>query len=224
MTTTVTDTTDTTDTISGVTGSITDTDPTAGGSRPVSHSIDAAALHERLSTGADVRVLDVRTPAEFETVHIPGSYNVPLDLLREHRTELARHLEDDVVLVCRSGARATQAEQALAGTGTTGMRILADGMNGWEAAGAPVNRGRQTWDLERQVRLVAGSLVAAGVLGSSVAPGLKWVAGAVGAGLVGAAATNTCAMGMALSKAPWNRRTEPVDVADVLRSLAGDAA
>src|SRR5665811_53760 len=43
------------------------------------------------------RVLDVRTPAEFRTVHISGSDNVPLDLLREHRGELSRHLEQDVV-------------------------------------------------------------------------------------------------------------------------------
>jgi hypothetical protein len=39
------------------------------------------------------RVLDVRTPAEFRRVHISGSDNVPLDLLREHRGELSRHLE-----------------------------------------------------------------------------------------------------------------------------------
>ena len=39
------------------------------------------------------RVLDVRTPAEFRTVHISGSDNVSLDLLREHRGELSRHLE-----------------------------------------------------------------------------------------------------------------------------------
>ena len=57
-------------------------------------------------SGDGPRVLDVRNPAEFRTVHIPGSCNVPLDLLREHRGELSRHLDQDVVLICRSGARA----------------------------------------------------------------------------------------------------------------------
>ena len=38
------------------------------------------------------RVLDVRTPGEFDTVHMPGAYNVPLDLLREHRDEILSHL------------------------------------------------------------------------------------------------------------------------------------
>ncbi len=70
------------------------------------------ALQQLIDSGRGPRVLDVRTPGEFRTVHIPGSYNVPLDTLREHRAELLTHLDEDVVLVCRSGARAAQAEQA----------------------------------------------------------------------------------------------------------------
>jgi rhodanese-related sulfurtransferase len=196
----------------------TDNRPDESGTGPA-RSIDGFSLRERLAAG-QVRVLDVRTPAEFEGAHIPGSYNVPLDLLREHREELASHLDDDVVLVCRSGVRASQAEQALAQSGLAGLRVLAGGMSSWEAAGEPVNRGRQTWDLERQVRLVAGSLVAGSVLGSTRLPALKWAAAAVGSGLAGAALTNTCAMGVALSRMPWNRRTEDVAIDEVIASLA----
>jgi len=183
-----------------------------------SRSIDAVTLRERLETH-DVRLLDVRTPAEYETAHVPGSWNVPLAQLREHRDELARHLDDEVVLICRSGARAGQAEQALAGVGLPGLRVLEGGMTAWEASGAPVNRGRQTWELERQVRLVAGGLVASGVAGSALAPRLKWLAGAVGTGLVVAAVTDTCAMGAALSRLPWNRGAGDVDMREVLASL-----
>ena len=185
--------------------------------------LDAQTLQERLANDDAPRVLDVRTPAEFETAHIPGAYNVPLDTLREHRTELRRHLDEDVVLVCRSGARAAQAEEALAGVGLPGLRVLDGGMMAWESSGAPVNRGRETWELERQVRLVAGGLVAAGVLGSVKVPALKWVAGAIGAGLTGAALTNTCAMGMALSKMPWNRTASPCDVDELVAALSDEA-
>jgi rhodanese-related sulfurtransferase len=186
--------------------------------------LDVQTLQERLATDTAPRVLDVRTPAEFETSHIPGAYNVPLDTLREHRGELRRHLDEDVVLVCRSGARAAQAEEALAGVGLPGLRVLDGGMVAWESAGAPVNRGRQTWELERQVRLVAGGIVAAGVLGSVKVPALKWVAGAIGAGLTGAALTNTCAMGMALSRMPWNRTASPCDVDELVAALSEDNA
>lgn len=187
--------------------------------------LDATTLQQRLDSDDAPRVLDVRTPAEFETAHIPGSYNVPLDTLREHRAELRRHLDQDVVLVCMSGARAEQAEQAFAEAGLPGLRVLDGGMMSWEASGAPVNRGRQTWALERQVRLVAGGLVAASVIGSTVAPRLKWVAAAIGTGLTGAALTNTCAMGMMLSKMPWNRSAgEPCDVDSLVQALADGGA
>lgn len=181
---------------------------------------DVASLQERLNSDNPPRILDVRTPAEFENVHIPGSYNVPLDNLKEHRGELTRHLDETVVLVCLSGGRAEQAEQALAEAGLTGVRVLEGGMAAWQASGAPVTRGRQTWELERQVRLGAGSMVLASILASTVSPRLKWLAAGVGTGLVTAAVTNSCAMGMLLSKAPWNQRGDGCDIDKVIRSLA----
>ncbi|MEV0718506.1 rhodanese-like domain-containing protein [Asanoa sp. NPDC050611] len=172
-------------------------------SRPA--TLDAADLRGLIDSDRAPRLLDVRTPAEFESVHIPGAHNVPLDLLKEHREELRHHLDEGVVLVCRSGARAAQAQQALTGAGLPHVKILNGGMLAWQAADAPITRGTPRWDLERQVRLVAGSIVLAGILGSILVPGLKWVAGAIGAGLTFAAVTNTCAMGMLLSRLPYNR-------------------
>jgi hypothetical protein len=61
------------------------------------------------------------------------------------------------------------------------------------------------WELERQVRLVAGSIVLSSVVGSVAVPRLKWLAAAIGAGLTYAAVSNTCAMATALSKLPYNR-------------------
>ncbi|WDZ88162.1 rhodanese-like domain-containing protein [Micromonospora cathayae] len=168
-------------------------------------TLDAATLRELIDSGRAPRLLDVRTPAEFETAHIPGSYNVPLDLLREHRAELRDHLDEQVVLICRSGARASQAEQSLADVGLPRLKVLTGGILAWQAAHAPVVEGRRRWDLERQVRLVAGSIVLASVLGSVFVPGLVWVAGLIGAGLTVAALTDTCALGMLLGRLPYNR-------------------
>ncbi|MFE2127365.1 rhodanese-like domain-containing protein [Streptomyces amritsarensis] len=176
------------------------------------------ALQQLIDSGRGPRVLDVRTPGEFRTVHIPGSYNVPLDTLREHRAELLTHLDEDVVLVCRSGARAAQAEQAFAEAGLPNLRVLDGGMMAWEAAGAPVNRGEARWDLERQVRLIAGSIVlVTGVVGVIV-PGAHLIGTAIGAGLTFAALSNTCAMGMMLAKLPYNRGPR-ADIRTVISSL-----
>ena len=190
--------------------------PTTTGTSP--RTTDAAALKETLASG-QVRVLDVRTPAEFETMHIPGAYNVPLDTLREHREELSTHLDDDVVLVCRSGARASQAEQVLAGVGLPNLRVLDGGILAWEQAGGEVRRGTRRWELERQVRLVAGSMVLSTVLVSLLRPGVQVVAGAVGAGLTFAAVSNSCLMGSILMKLPYNR-SSTYDVRDVMTQLA----
>ncbi|MFZ2527538.1 MAG: rhodanese-like domain-containing protein [Rhodococcus sp. (in: high G+C Gram-positive bacteria)] len=168
-------------------------------------TIDAIALHELTDSGKNVRIVDVRTPGEFESAHIPGAYNVPLDLLREHRDEFLAHLDESIVLVCRSGNRATQAEETLRAAGLFNVHILDGGMLDWEDAGLPVNRGTQRWDLERQVRLVAGSLVLSSILASVAAPKLKWLAAGIGGGLTFAAVSNTCAMGAVLSKLPYNR-------------------
>ena len=172
---------------------------------PATTAIDPNTLHESMNAAGHVRLVDVRTPGEFESVHIPGSYNVPLDLLREHRDEFCTHLDENIVLVCRSGQRAGRAEQTLRAAGLSRIRILDGGMLAWESAGLPVDRGVERWDLERQVRLVAGSLVLSSVLGSIAVPKLKWLAAGIGGGLTFAALSNTCAMGMLLSKLPYNR-------------------
>lgn len=143
-------------------------------------SITPAVLHRLVQEERAPRILDVRTPGEFRTVHIPGAYNVPLATLREHRNELLAHLDEDVILVCRSGARAAQAEKALAEAGLPNLRVLEGGINAWEMAGAPANRGTDRWDMERQVRLVAGSIVlVTGVVGLFV-PGTHLIGTAVG--------------------------------------------
>jgi rhodanese-related sulfurtransferase len=176
---------------------------------PAPTEVDAATVIDWM-TDADadadaVTVLDVRSPAEFETTHIAGSYNLPLDLVGEHAVQLAARLDRKVVLVCQSGVRADQARQRLAGTGMDNLHVLKSGVPGFAAAGGQVVHGRPRWALERQVRLVAGSLVLAGVLASHWAPKSVLLAGGIGAGLTASALTDTCTMGRLLSALPHNR-------------------
>jgi rhodanese-related sulfurtransferase len=191
----------------------------------VTAAITSTELRDRIASDAQLWILDVRTPAEFETAHIDGSYNVPLDVLKDHGSEVAERLDQgqDVVLVCRSGQRATQAAELLRSTGVPSGSVLENGITDWEGRGFEVNRGVQRWDLERQVRLVAGSIVLSSVLGSVVVPRLKWLAAAIGAGLSYAAISNTCAMGTALSKLPYNRGAD-TDAETVLSRLTKRAS
>src|ERR1700744_4352112 len=138
-------------------------------------AISSIQLRELLESSSPPRVVDVRTPAEFETAHIIGSYNVPLDIVDKHGREVAERLDaDDVVLVCRSGQRSTKAAELLQKAGLPGGRVLERGITDWQGQGFEVDRGKERWELERQVRLVAGSVVLSSVGGSIAIPRLKW--------------------------------------------------
>jgi rhodanese-related sulfurtransferase len=182
--------------------------------------LDVDTLRDLLARSAPVTILDVRTPAEFATVHIPGSYNVPLGQLPEHAGDLGSVIGEPVVLVCRSGARARQAEQALREADVPRLHLLDGGLAAWQARRLPVTRGRQRWSLERQVRGVAGALVLAGVVGGWLLwPPLALLAAAVGGGLAVSALTDTCGMALLLAKLPYNQQAS-CDVGSVLHDLA----
>ncbi len=174
--------------------------------RSSSTSIRAAEVQALISADSNARLLDVRTAGEYQTSHIEGSVNLPLDQLDANTRQIVSGARGPIVLVCQSGGRAEQAHRKLVEAGLTGATVLTGGMNGWTAAGAPVERsGEERWGLERQVRLVAGSIVLLSVIVSIWVPAVRYVAGAVGAGLVFAAVSNTCTMGMLLAKLPYNR-------------------
>lgn len=182
--------------------------------------ISAAALQAQLRRAPGMRLLDVRTHAEFETAHIAGAYNVPLDTLSEHAADIRGSSAEAVVLVCQSGQRARKAETALNAAGAPTLLVLDGGMNGWIAGGHIVVRGTPRMSLERQVRIAAGALAAAGAaLALLVNPLFALVPAFVGSGLVFAGMSDTCVMGMLLARLPLNRPAG-CDVSAAVRALA----
>jgi rhodanese-related sulfurtransferase len=185
---------------------------------PIADTIDTAQLRQLIHEDPEIRILDVRTGGEFETVHIPGSYNVPLDTLNEHAGDLA-DVTRPVVLVCQSGGRATLAHATLAGEGKNGLHILEGGMSSWLASGGDVVRSpSERWAMDRQVRLAAGAMALVAVMLSAFAPKVKWLAAGVGAGLFYSAVSDTCAMASILAKLPYNRG-KACDIVGVLDDL-----
>ena len=189
-------------------------------------TIAPSDLREAMDSDTPPTVIDVRSGAKFSSAHIRGSYNVPLPLLAEHGEEFASRLPGQVVLICQSGARAQQANERLESVGVDPdtVTVLDGGIAGYESAGGEIVRGKGAWAMDRQVRMIAGSLVLAGVTASKLlSPKFVYLAGAIGAGLTYSAASNTCAMGAALSKMPWNRSADEPGLGTVLDSLPGRA-
>ena len=114
-------------------------------------------------------------------------------------------LKKTKVLVVGAGGLGAPVLSYLAAAGI-GVVNVTGGTNDWVAAGLPVERGKSTISLERQVRIAAGSLALAGaLLAWFVHPAFVWLSALIGAGLVFAGVTDTCGMGMLLAKMPWNR-------------------
>ena len=82
--------------------------------------ISPQQLQAKLEQG-HVKILDVRTPIEFDEIHIAGSELMPLDRLDAERLK-----SDDIelVIVCRSGGRATKAQQQLQSAGCKLFEVL----------------------------------------------------------------------------------------------------
>lgn len=171
-------------------------------------TISPQQLYQLRQSGQSVKLIDVRTPAEFREVHIDFAENAPLDRLDPQavKASLGSAADQTLYVVCRSGNRAKTACEKLLAAGLTKVVNVEGGTLAYEAAGLPVTRGKKTMPLERQVRIAAGALVLTGAaLGYFVHP--YWIAlsAFVGAGLIFAGVTDTCGMGMLLARMPWNQ-------------------
>ncbi|HWL08215.1 MAG TPA: rhodanese-like domain-containing protein [Planctomicrobium sp.] len=171
-------------------------------------SISAAQLLERIRSNSPVEILDVRTPAEFQEVHLEAARNEPLERLDPAAVIAARKLQDGdpLFVICQSGGRSRQAYERFVKAGYENVVNVDGGTAACIAAGVPVVRGKKTISLERQVRITAGSLVFIGsILTWLVNPVFLVIPAFIGAGLVFAGITDTCGMGMVLARMPWNQ-------------------
>ncbi|MEN9784807.1 MAG: hypothetical protein RLZZ299_71 [Pseudomonadota bacterium] len=98
--------------------------------------VDVHALKAALDAGT-AQVIDVRTPEEFASGHVPGARNVPLDGLTLEAVE--DDPSRDLYLVCRSGRRSAEAAARLRAWGAS-PRDVSGGTLAWTAAGFPVDQ------------------------------------------------------------------------------------
>jgi rhodanese-related sulfurtransferase len=172
-------------------------------------TISPIELQKLITSEPLLTLLDVRTPVEFAEVHVPQARNIPLDELQPGALGLQK--EQPVYLLCRTQQRAGKAAEKFAREGFTQTVVVTGGTLAWIDANLPVERDTvKVMSLERQVRIVAGSLVLVGVLlGWFVHRGFFGLSAFTGAGLVFAGITDFCGMGLLLAKMPWNKKVSP---------------
>jgi len=96
-------------------------------------------LEEVIADKADILLLDIREPYEFDTMHIKDAINVPRGVLEtacdydyeETVPELVEARERELIVICRSGKRSILAADVMQQMGYNRVRSLKTGMRGW---------------------------------------------------------------------------------------------
>lgn len=158
-----------------------------------------------LKKDPQTKILDVRSAMEFSQTHIENSINIPIDMIPAKIGELSQSKQNYLVL-CHSGTRAAMAADMLMQSGIHTAKVIEGGIARWQKDKLAVIKGQGGVSLERQVRVIAGSLVLLGII---LAWLLHWtfifIPAFVSCGLIFAGITDNCLMGTLLMKLPYNK-------------------
>lgn len=101
----------------------------AGGEGKGLVNVDGTELQAVLDEGG-VKVVDVRTPGEFQAGHIEGAENVPVDQVASVAASWDR--AQPLAIYCATGSRSTSAVQELQSMGFETIYHLSDGLVAWQ--------------------------------------------------------------------------------------------
>jgi rhodanese-related sulfurtransferase/TusA-related sulfurtransferase len=99
--------------------------------RKYPHIISNEQLEQQIKENTNIKIVDVREPAEFTFSRIPGAVSIPLGELEQRLPELNQ--ADDIYVVCRTGSRSDMAAQLLAEHGFTHIKNVVPGMSEWKS-------------------------------------------------------------------------------------------
>jgi NADPH-dependent 2,4-dienoyl-CoA reductase/sulfur reductase-like enzyme/rhodanese-related sulfurtransferase/TusA-related sulfurtransferase len=108
---------------------------------PALSDMSVDELYERLETDdSPALIIDVRSPQEYVGLvgHIISSKLMPLGDLMNNIDSLKKYKDEEIVVICHSGARSMMAAQLLAQAGFKDVRNLTGGMMMWHRKGYPV--------------------------------------------------------------------------------------
>ncbi|HEY3024940.1 MAG TPA: rhodanese-like domain-containing protein [Pyrinomonadaceae bacterium] len=92
--------------------------------------ITASELKQKLDSGEDVQIVDVREPNEVAIARIPNSIHIPLAQVINRMSEIDPNR--DTVVHCKMGGRSARAIQALKQAGFAGnLTNLKGGITAW---------------------------------------------------------------------------------------------
>jgi len=88
----------------------------------------------------DALLIDVREQSEYDSGHIINSKLMPAAKLKERVGELEKYRERPIIIVCRSGSRATPITSWLGKQGFAQVYLLTGGVSAWQKAKLPLEK------------------------------------------------------------------------------------
>ena len=100
--------------------------------------VSVGEIKNSVDTGRNLVILDVRTSDEFDAGHLPGSINIPRGVLEFLVGKSYPNKDVEIVLYCRTDARAALCTKVLMDMGYTNVKNLKGGFKAWGEAGYPI--------------------------------------------------------------------------------------
>ena len=83
-------------------------------------------------------ILDIRDAGLFAQGHIVGSLNIPLSEVERRISQLEKHKQNALIIVCGTGQKATSLANKLKKQGYDKVCVLSGGLNAWKSAKMPL--------------------------------------------------------------------------------------
>ena len=103
--------------------------------------VDVDDARRRLESGK-VKLIDVREESEWEVGHARGALHLGKGVIERDIEERVPDKKADLILYCGGGFRSALATDNLQKMGYTNVHSMAGGWRAWQAAGAPVDKGK----------------------------------------------------------------------------------
>jgi len=107
-----------------------------------SNSLDRSAeeVGTQIQAGSAPLLLDVRSVQEFESGHVPGAINIPVQVLADRLKDLEGREAETLIVYCEAGPRARHARWLLHGAGFEYIGLMIEHMKRWRAFGLPTHK------------------------------------------------------------------------------------
>ena len=97
-------------------------------------------LREKLESGEDVVLLDVREQDEWRKSHISNADYLGKGVIERDIEEKHPDMDEDIVLYCGGGYRSALAADNIQKMGYRNVKSLAGGFGSWTEAGYPIEK------------------------------------------------------------------------------------